>query len=576
MHSFADAPRRSGRGFVAVAAAIVAALTLTTAAQAVELDPVAFSPEVSGAVQVGETLTAVTDNAAATYDYEWSVGGAVVGTAQTYDVVADDALKSLVLAVTGHEDGYADTTLETAAVTVQKATFEEFSTSMSGSLVVGKTLKAKVPASGPYTVQWRRDGVAISGATSATYTLRSADAGHRMSVKVVQSAPGYVTQKSIANAAGKVKRVFAASKAPKISGTVRVGQVLKASVGEWSPGVKSYTYQWNRDGVAIKGATGKTRRLTVNDLGHTITVTVTGHKPGYVAKSRTSGATDKVRKGHIVATKPVLTGTTRAGRRLSVRLGTATPGSARVSYQWLRNGNTINGATQATYVLKNADAGRRISVKVTYAREGYVTKTRTSAQTAEIRNRPLVMQGNGKWKVGVDVQPGIYYTASSTESCTWTRLSSSGSTRGSSTGDGRRMIYISDSDATIKTSIGNGLGDILQPQLNLYGTATQVEDDDAGCGGWIRYDGTGLKRSTMAGDGMFGVGVDVKKGTYKSTGNSGCEMTFWKEPSGASLNTNLYDPDFQSFTRSGTIYLQLGSSYDFIEVEGCNKFTKVS
>ncbi|WP_084127051.1 hypothetical protein [Demequina sp. NBRC 110054] len=560
---------------MAVAAAIVAALTLTTAAQAVELDPVAFSPEVSGVVQVGETLTAVTDNAAATYDYEWSVAGVVVGTTQTYDVVAEDALKSLVLSVAGHQDGYADTTLETAAVTVQKATFEEFSTSLSGSLVVGKTLKAKVPASGPYTVQWRRDGVAISGATSSTYTLRSADAGHRMSVKVVQSAPGYVTQKSIANATSKVKRVFTASKAPKISGTVRVGQVLKASVGEWSPGVKSYTYQWNRDGVAIKGATGKTRRLTVNDLGHKITVTVTGHKPGYLAKSRTSGATDKVRKGHIEATKPVLTGTTRAGNRLSVRLGTVTPGSTKITYQWLRNGNAIKGATSARYGLKNVDAGRRISVRVTYVKDGYVTTTRTSALTAEIRKRPLVMQGNGTWEVGVDVQPGIYYTASETEYCEWTRKTGNRWTGGTNTGSGRRMISISASDKTVITA-GKITYVTQSSSTDPFRLAVAVPVEGEGCGGWIRYDGTGLKRSTMPGDGMFGVGVDVKAGTYKSTGNSGCEMTFWKDPDGATLTANLYDPDFQSFTRSGTIYLQLDSAYDFIEVNGCNKFTKVS
>ncbi|WP_084127053.1 hypothetical protein [Demequina sp. NBRC 110054] len=535
---------------MAVAAAIVAALTLTTAAQAVELDPVAFSPEVSGVVQVGETLTAVMDNAEATYDYAWMVDDAVVGTAQTYDVVADDALKSLVLSVTGHQDGYADTTLETAAVTVQKATFEEFSTSLSGSLVVGKTLKAKVPASGPYTVQWRRDGVAISGATSATYTMKSADIGHRMSVKVVQSAPGYVTQKSIANAAGKVKRVFTASKAPQIRGTARVGKVLTADVVDWSPTVRSYTYQWKRDGEAITGATKRTRKLTVNDLGAEITVTVTGYKPGYAPKSRTSAGTDKVRKGIISAPRPTIAGTRKAGKRLTVEdyAWRITPGNVSLSYQWYRNGKAVSGATEATFALKNVDAGKTLSVEVTYARDGYVTKTRTSVETAKIAKRNQVMRGNGAWKVGVDVKPGLYYSASPTESCTWERWDDmSGSyedaVAGGDWGTGRRMMQIDSGDEYVYTY---------------------------GCGGWIRFDGTGLKRSGLPGSGVFKVGVDVRTGTYQSTGNDGCYVAILDAPSGDIADI------VESDEYDGKVYLFLDAGAEFVEVLGCNKWTKVS
>lgn len=43
------------------------------------------------------------------------------------------------------------------------------------------------------------------------------------------------------------------------------------------------------------------------------------------------------------------------------------------SYQWLREGRTINGATSTSYTITSADYGRQISVRVTGARAGYTT-----------------------------------------------------------------------------------------------------------------------------------------------------------------------------------------------------------
>ena len=53
---------------------------------------------------------------------------------------------------------------------------------------VGATLTAKVgtwtPASATTSVQWLRNGTAISGATGTTYTLTAADAGKRVAARV--------------------------------------------------------------------------------------------------------------------------------------------------------------------------------------------------------------------------------------------------------------------------------------------------------------------------------------------------------------------------------------------------------
>ena len=40
------------------------------------------------------------------------------------------------------------------------------------------------------------------------------------------------------------------------------------------------------------------------------------------------------------------------------------------SYQWLRNGSIIGGATAGTYILGDADVGTQISVRVSYTDGG--------------------------------------------------------------------------------------------------------------------------------------------------------------------------------------------------------------
>ncbi len=65
---------------------------------------------------------------------------------------------------------------------------------------------------------------------------------------------------------------------PAISGTKTVGQTLTSTSGTWSNTPSSYTYQWNRDGVAITSATASTYVLQAADEATVITVTVNAVK----------------------------------------------------------------------------------------------------------------------------------------------------------------------------------------------------------------------------------------------------------------------------------------------------------
>lgn len=164
---------------------------------------------------------------------------------------------------------------------------------------------------------------------------------------------------------------------PTITGTAKLGSKLTAVPGVWGPAPVTLAYQWYHSHIAISGATAATYTPGAADVGRTITVKVTGSKTGYTTASRTSLGT-KVAKGSLTASVPTITGTAKVGSRLTAVPGSWGPTPVTLSYQWYHSHIAISGATAATYVLRTADAGRTITVKVTASKPGYTTASRTS------------------------------------------------------------------------------------------------------------------------------------------------------------------------------------------------------
>ncbi|WP_156316570.1 FG-GAP-like repeat-containing protein [Leucobacter japonicus] len=177
-------------------------------------------------------------------------------------------------------------------------------------------------------------------------------------------------------------------KVPTVAGQVRVGEKLTASVSAWQPRPVAQTFQWLRNGKAIAGATATTYTLTAEDAGTQVSFRVSGAKSGYATAVRTSAAT-VVAAGQLRAEVPKITGTPKAGTTLQATAGTWAPGSTKLSYQWLRNGNPISGATRATYRLEPGDVAHRIAVTVTGAAPGYTTASRSSA-SIKVAGAPVV------------------------------------------------------------------------------------------------------------------------------------------------------------------------------------------
>ncbi|WP_157635514.1 hypothetical protein [Nostocoides japonicum] len=186
----------------------------------------------------------------------------------------------------------------------------------------------------------------------------------------------YAVNKDTPNTVIRITPVGVNGTTPQISGTPAVGRKLTAVPGTWTPGTK-LSYQWQRNGTAIKGATKKVYPVVAADKGKQLTVTVTGTLKGHPSVSLTSDAVT-VGTGKLASSKPTIAGTPKVGKTLTAVPGSWTAGTA-FSYTWYANGKLLNGQTAKTLRLPASLAGKKVAVKVTGVLKGYTTVTRTSA-----------------------------------------------------------------------------------------------------------------------------------------------------------------------------------------------------
>jgi hypothetical protein len=177
---------------------------------------------------------------------------------------------------------------------------------------------------------------------------------------------------------GTVARAYLTPRHPTISGSAKVGGTLTAKPGKWKPSGTTFTYQWNRDGSAISGATNSTYAPVNADAGQVLTVSVTGDYFNYDDVTVTSGVTKVVTGGTLTTVVPEITGTPIRGSQLTAVLGTWGPGTVALTFRWNRDGTKISGATGSTYTVTKADAGKQITVTVTGSETGFTTASQSS------------------------------------------------------------------------------------------------------------------------------------------------------------------------------------------------------
>lgn len=284
---------------------------------------------------------------------------------------------------------------------------------ITGSVEAGSTLVVNPgewsPLETELSYQWLRDGADIAGASSPEYTVTADDIGAAISVAVTGSLTGAEPVSYTSAATSVVGPLTLATSTPQISGAARVGALLTVDPGVWTDGA-SFTYQWFRSGVAISGATNTGYTPTVNDLGHTVVVVVTGTLFGYDSASIQSMPTTAISPGDLKSATPSISGEVKVDHVLTANPGGWTAGTQFV-YQWYADGAAISNATSKTLTLKAAHAGTRISLKVTGTLNGYSAKTATSASTIKVANGTLTagtpqITGTTKVEKTLTAKPG--------------------------------------------------------------------------------------------------------------------------------------------------------------------------
>ncbi|GGO69576.1 carboxypeptidase regulatory-like domain-containing protein [Nocardioides deserti] len=369
-------------------------------------------PVVLGTPATGSTLTASNGEWSTTptaFAYQWTADGTDIAgaTAKTFDPTEAQVGRRIAVEVTATGGGTATATSAATPPVTRAAITNRVLPTVTGTPREGEKLTT---TGGTWSVdgptlayQWLADGTPIAGATTGELLLGAAQVGKQVSVRVTATKTGLTagsaeSARTAAVVADLDELVNTAR--PTITGTPVVGGTLVASAGTWTPAPASVTYQWRADGTPIAGATGASYSPTSAVLGRQLTVVVTARRVGHQDATATSLPTAAVADRPVtVVGGPTVRGKARVGALLVADAGSSVPGDATATYQWLRDGRAIAGATGGTYRVTTDDLGRRIGVRVTYTHPTRATTQRTASLGALVKATPrlrLAKNANGR------------------------------------------------------------------------------------------------------------------------------------------------------------------------------------
>lgn len=204
--------------------------------------------------------------------------------------------------------------------------------------------------------QWMRDGNPIVGATGDTWVATEGTA-----VTCVITATNAKGEDAVETEAfGPIGAALAApswSAAPTITGTPNANQVLSLTGGTVTGNpAPTLTYQWRRDGEDISGATSSTWTAT-QGTAVVCRITATNSQGTDTIDTEPFGPIGAALAKPFWFLAPTITGTPNAGETLSLTGGNVSGNpEPTFTYQWMRGGSPIAGATSATWVATEGDA----------------------------------------------------------------------------------------------------------------------------------------------------------------------------------------------------------------------------
>ena len=156
-----------------------------------------------------------------------------------------------------------------------------------------------------------------------------------------------------------------------VVGKAHVGSILTSSHRQVSSRV-TYSYQWLRNGVEIRGAKSRRYELRVEDLYASISVRTCAYKANYVTICSLGAADSGVKLGKY-RNKPRLSiswKSSKMGITLIAKTG-KWPSDAEITFTWFKDEEPVEMLNVDTYTTSMSDKGHTISVLITIYRPGY-------------------------------------------------------------------------------------------------------------------------------------------------------------------------------------------------------------
>ena len=209
--------------------------------------------------------------------------------------------------------------------------------------------------------QWKKNGTAISGATSAAYTASSISSGDVFMCVLTSNASCATT--TTANSNSDTMTVVS-SATPAVSISASPGSTICSGSSvtfnsSVSYGGASPTYQWKKNGSAISGATSASYTTTTASNGDIFSCVVTS---SLSCASSTTATSSNISMTVNASSTPTITITATPGSTICAGAtvtfaSSVTNGGTAPTYQWQKNGTAIGGATSAAYTTNTLVGG---------------------------------------------------------------------------------------------------------------------------------------------------------------------------------------------------------------------------